>query len=285
MLRLATTLLAAVLVLSGGHLLTGPLAFEDHAARAVWTWRTSGAADIWREGFVPLEDLAAIPPRVVERIRQDEEYGWVVAGPLPATPPETQIRWDDGATMRAPVIGAREALLTVSPWGTETNFPEDETYHLTGATFTTMRLKTLRGMATVPAWRLYFSDLPGPIDQVAVDQEAVGTIEGAVGSLIGDVRAVEALDERTLLVSYEYGSCTGKPRDVRLRVREEPDVVVLGFDVHGPRQLGFCAGVGMSGQGVIELDEPLGARVLLDAKSRVPVLCRHVPNACRAGNG
>ncbi|GAA4529997.1 hypothetical protein GCM10023096_69750 [Nonomuraea ferruginea] len=32
--RSATTLLAAVLVFSG-HLLIGPLAFEDHAARAV----------------------------------------------------------------------------------------------------------------------------------------------------------------------------------------------------------------------------------------------------------
>jgi hypothetical protein len=34
-------------------------------------------------------------------------------------------------------------------------------YKLTGATFTTMRLKTVRGTATVPAWRLYFSNLPG----------------------------------------------------------------------------------------------------------------------------
>ncbi|GAA2304971.1 hypothetical protein GCM10010149_63360 [Nonomuraea roseoviolacea subsp. roseoviolacea] len=33
-----------------------------------------------------------------------------------------------------------------------------------------MRLRTLRGMATVPARRLSSSDLLGPIDRVAVDR-------------------------------------------------------------------------------------------------------------------
>jgi hypothetical protein len=60
-----------------------------------------------------------------------------------------------------------------------------------------MRLETVRGMGTVPAWRLFFSNLPGPIDYVAVDQEALGTLEGAVGDHVAEDRVtdVERLDE------------------------------------------------------------------------------------------
>ncbi|MFG1710497.1 hypothetical protein ACFLIM_45760 [Nonomuraea sp. M3C6] len=277
------TLLTVVLLLSGGRLLIGPLTFEDHAAQAVWTWRTSGAAEIWRKGFVPVGDLSAMPPEVHKRIQHDEEYGWVVAGSLPTSPAEAQVRWDDGSTMRVPVIGPRDALLALSPWPEEYTFPDDESYKLTGATFTTMRLKTVRGMATVPAWRLYFSNLPGPIDRVAVDRDAVGTVEDAVGDHVSgeQVTDFEVLDERTLLVSYDYGSCSREPLDVSLRVSEKPDVVVLGLYV--PDQGGgLCAGVGRFGRDVIRLDEPLGDRVVLDALSRLPVLCHRAPDACRS---
>jgi hypothetical protein len=285
MLRLVMTLLAGIVLLGGSRLPFEPRTFEDHAAQAVGTWRTSGAAEIWHKGFVPIEDLSAIPPKVLKQIQHDEEYGWVVAGPLPAPPADAQIRWDDGSTMRVPVITPREALVDVSGWGMEMRFSDSEEYQLTSAAFTSMRLRTQRGMATVPAWRLYFSNLPGPIDRVAVDQKAVGTVEAAVGDqLPGNIRAFEVLDERTLLVSYDYGSCTSDQPDVRLRVREDPDLVVLGIDVT-EHVIGMCAGVGRSGQGVIELHGPLGDRVVLDAISRLPALCDRALNACRSGNG
>ncbi|NUW30778.1 hypothetical protein HTZ77_05000 [Nonomuraea sp. SMC257] len=280
--RLIMTLLAVVLLLSGGSYLIGPLPFEDQAARAVRTWRTSGAAEIWRDGFVPVGDLSAMSPDVLRKIQHDEEYGWVVAGRLPAAPPGARIRWDDGFTTRVPVVGPREAMMALSPWSEGETFPDDEAYHLTGAVYTTMRLRTPRGMATVPAWRLYFSDLPGPIDQVAVDRDAVGTIAGAIGRHAsgGDgVSDYKVVDERTLLVDYEYGSCGGGPLAVTPRSSEWPDVVVLGLDV--PYQgTGWCSGTGQSGQGVVRLDEPLGNRVVLDAASRLPVLCDHAPDAC-----
>jgi hypothetical protein len=148
-----------------------------------------------------------------------------------------------------------------------------------------MRLKTLRGMATVPAWRLHFSNLPGPIDYVAVDQDALGTVEDAVKEhLPGEgVTDFKMLNERTLLVSYDYGSCSREPLDVRPRLSEEPDVVVLGIDV--PDQGGgLCVGVGLSGQDVIRLDEPLGDRVVLEVASGLPVLCHRTPDACRSRN-
>ncbi|MFD1547448.1 hypothetical protein [Nonomuraea guangzhouensis] len=280
MLRLVTTLLAAMLLFDGSQLPFEPRTFEDHAAQAVGTWRTSGAGEIWRKGFVPIEDLSAIPPKVLKQIEKDEEYGWVVAGPLPAPPADAQVQWDDGSTMRVPVVTPREALLALSPWPHEYTFPDGEAYKLTSAIYTRMRLSTLRGMATVPAWRLYFSNLPGPIDRVAVDQKAVGTVEAAVGDhLAGPVRDFEVLDERTLLVSYDYGSCTSDQPDVRLRVREDPDLVVLGIYVT-EHVSGMCAGVGRSGQGVIKLHGPLNDRVVLDAVSRLPVLCNRALNTC-----
>ncbi|WP_371782844.1 hypothetical protein [Streptosporangium subroseum] len=284
MLRLLITLLAVALLLSGDFLLYVPRTFERYAAQAIWTWRTSGAAEIWHEGFVPFEELSAMSPEVGEQI--DSEYLWAVAGPLPASPAEAQVRWDDGSTMRVPVFGAREALLAQSYWPEKILTPDDKTYKLTRATFTTMRLKTVRGMATVPAWRLHFSNLPGPIDQVAVDQAAVGTVEEAIGDyLLVDERVTdfEVLDERMLSLSYNYGSCGG-PLDVTVRVREEPDVVVLGLDVpdQGP---GPCAGVGRFGENHIRLNEPLGDRVVLDAITGLPVLCHRARNACHAGNG
>ncbi|SPL93059.1 unnamed protein product [[Actinomadura] parvosata subsp. kistnae] len=274
--------LVAVLLFLGAAPMALHRAFEDEAALAVWTWRTSGAAERWRDGFVPLGELSVIPPKVLDKIRHDEEFGWKVAGPLPATPAEGQVRWDDGTTRRVPLISARQALLEQSPWGgTDADFPEDESYHMTRATFTTMRLKTLRGMATVPAWRLRFADLPGTIDQVAIDWDALGRLEDLIGDRIGgeEVHDYQPLDARTLLVRYSYGVCGREPLDVRVRVAEHADVVVLGIDV--PDQgSGMCAGVGMSGEGVVRLDRPLGDRVVLNAVSRLPVLCDRIPDAC-----
>ncbi|GAA3257151.1 hypothetical protein [Nonomuraea helvata] len=285
--RLVMTLLVAMLLLSGGRYLIGPLEFEDDAAQAVRTWRTSGAAEIWRHGFVPLGDLSAMSPEVRKQIEHDdEEYGWVVAGPLPAPPAGAQIRWDDGSTMRVPVIEPREALMALSPWPEEYTFPDDKTHKLTGATLTTMRLETVRGLATVPAWRLHFANLPGPIDHVAVDQDAIGSVEDAVGEHASGegVTDVKVLDERTLLVGYDYGSCGGEPPDVRLRVSERPDVVVLGLYVPG-LSFGPCAGVGLFGKDVIRLEQPLGDRVMLDAGSRLPVLCHDAPYGCSSRDG
>ncbi|WP_440086151.1 hypothetical protein [Streptosporangium sp. LJ11] len=283
MLRLLLTLLMVTLLLSSGHLLVGQFTFDDHAARAVWTWRTSGAAEIWRDGFVPTEDLSQMPHDVEEQISSDEEYGFAVAGPLPAIPKEARIHWDDGSTMRVPVIGARQALIALSPFEMEASVRDDLAYKMTAAIFTTMRLRTLRGMATVPAWRLYFSNLPGPIDHVAVDRATLGTVEDAIGDhLAPDFRGFEVLDERTLRVSYDYGICLGWKRPtVHLRTDERHDVVVLGIEVR-ERGNGLCAGVGASGEGVVRLREPLGGRVVLDAKSRLPI-CLHWSGPCHAG--
>ncbi|MGW3346418.1 hypothetical protein ACWDA3_24165 [Nonomuraea rubra] len=283
MVRLGVTLVAVLLFLSGTHLLVGtPRTFEDDAARAVWTWRTSGAAKRWRDGLLPLGGLSSAPPEVLRKVRRDEEFGWKVAGPLPATPADGQVRWDDGTTRRVPVIGAREAMLKQSPWEDgDSGLPDDQSYHMTGATFTTMRLRTLRGLATVPAWRLRFSDLPGTIDQVAVDWDAVGRVGDLVGEQAGGrgVSGFEVLGERTLLVSYDYGVCGREPLPVQVRVSEHADVVVLGIDV--PDQGGgMCAGVGMSGEGVAGLQEPLGNRVVLNAGSGLPVLCLRMPEGC-----
>ncbi|MFB9677551.1 hypothetical protein [Streptosporangium vulgare] len=282
--RLLLTLLMVTLLLSGGHFLIGQFTFDDHAARAVWTWRTSGAAEIWRDGFVPTEDLSQMPRDVMKQISSDEEYGFAVAGPLPSTPDEARIRWDDGSTMRVPVISARQALIALSPYQMEASAQDDRAYKMTTAVFTTVRLRTLRGMATVPAWRLSFSNLPGPIDHVAVDQATLGTVEDAVGDhLPHDVRGFEVLDERTLRVSYEYGICLGdESPTVHLRTDERPDVVVLGIEIHERAGNRLCAGVGASGEGVVRLQKPLGDRVVLDAKSRLPV-CLHGSGPCRAG--
>ncbi|MBN6054615.1 hypothetical protein JYK22_21920, partial [Nonomuraea sp. RK-328] len=271
------------LLLSGGHLLIGQLTFDDHAARAVWTWRTSGAAEIWRNGFVPMEGLSKMPRDVEERIRRDEEYGFAVAGPLPAAPKEAWIRWDDGFTMQVPVISARRALIALSPYEEEASTQDDQAYRMTAATFTTMRVRTLRGMATVPAWRLYFSNLPGPVDHVAVDRAAAGTVEDAVGDhLPADVTGFEVLDERTLRVRYDYGVCSIQARPaVHLRSDERADVVVLGIEVQEHVGSGMCAGVGRSGEDVVRLGEPLGGRVVLDARSRLPV-CLRRPAGCPA---
>ncbi|GAA4985849.1 hypothetical protein HD597_011105 [Nonomuraea thailandensis] len=283
MVRSGVTLLAVLLLLSGTPQPAGTSrTFEDDAAQAVRTWRTSGAAQRWDDGLLPLGELSAMPPKVLRRIERDEEFGWKVAGPLPATPADAQVRWDDGTTRRVPVIGARQAMLEHSPWeGGDSGHADDESHHLTGATFTTMRLRTLRGMATVPAWRLRFSDLPGTIDQVAVDWDALGRLGDLVGEHVGGggVSGFEALDERTLLVRYGYGACGHEPLDVRVRVSEHSDVVVLGTDV--PDQGGgMCAGVGMSGEGVVGLEQPLGNRVVLSAGSGLPVLCGRMPVAC-----
>nr|SBP01216.1 hypothetical protein BN4615_P10732 [Nonomuraea gerenzanensis] len=57
------TLVIVLLVLSGTPVPVGvPRTFEDEAAQAVWAWRTSGAAERWRDGFLPVGELSAMPP-------------------------------------------------------------------------------------------------------------------------------------------------------------------------------------------------------------------------------
>ncbi|MFG2074228.1 hypothetical protein [Nonomuraea maritima] len=282
MLRLLAMLLTVTVLAGGDHLLLGRLTLHDHAIRAVWTWRTSGAAEIWRAGFVPTEGLNKIPRDVRKRISRDEEFGFAVAGPLPATPHRAQIRWDDGSTLRVPVISARQALIALSPYEQEASAQDERAYKLTAATFTTTRLRTLRGMATVPAWRMRFSNLPGPIVRVAVDRRTLGTVEDAIGDhLPADINGFEVLDERTLQVTYEYGICSRRrPPTVHPRAEEWSDVVVLGVEVQEQHPSGgMCAGVGAFGTGVVRLEKPLGDRVVLDARSRLPV-CLHWEAPC-----
>ena len=186
--------------------------------------------------------------------------------------------------MRVPVTSARQALIALSPYQSEASAQDDRAYKMTAATFTTVRLRTLRGMATVPAWRLSFSNLPGPIDHVAVDRATLGTVEDAVGDhLAPDVRGFEVLDERTLRVNYLYDSCDSRDMPtVHLRADERPDVVVLGTEILERIGNSLCTGVGASGEDVVRLQEPLGDRVVLDAKSRLPI-CLHWSGPCRAG--
>lgn len=70
-----------------------------------------GPAALWRNGFVPTESLSKMSRE--EQISRDEEYGFAVTGPLPATP-KARIRWDDGSTMRAPVISDQDFLASAS---------------------------------------------------------------------------------------------------------------------------------------------------------------------------
>ncbi|MEU8393760.1 hypothetical protein AB0C28_01110 [Nonomuraea sp. NPDC048892] len=285
MLRLLVTLLAVTALARGDHLLLQSLTFHDDATRAVWTWRLSGAAEIWDDGFVPTGDPTQMQQNVKKQILRDEEYGFAVAGPLPATPKEARIRWDDGSTMQVPLISARQALVALSPYESEASAQDEQAYKMTSAVFTTMRLRTVRGIATVPAWRLHFSNLPGPIDHLAVDRATLGTVEDAVGDdRPHDITGFQIIDEQTLRVNYDYGICLGRRTPtVRLRSDERSDVVVLGIEVHQQASKGLCAGVGKSGEGVMRLGEPLGDRVVLDAKSRLP-LCLHSSAPCYAGH-
>ncbi|MCY1143327.1 hypothetical protein OWR29_35475 [Actinoplanes sp. Pm04-4] len=103
-----------------------------------------------------------------EHLKQTISAGrFEAAGALPAAPAEKgDVVWSTGRRLSLPLLAAPDALRLLA---TDDDCPGCVPVPVTGARFTTMRVPTTRGPATVPAWEFALKDTELRVLRMALD--------------------------------------------------------------------------------------------------------------------
>jgi hypothetical protein len=134
-------------------------------------------------------------------------------------------------------------------------------------------LATSRGPATVPAWLFTIEGYDTPLKRVAVDpsklpEPPIGPVDQLSDDLWELNQLVEvAEDGRSVTVLAHHGSCDDGPAVEALET--DGSVVLSGYVVG--RKDGPCTADLRAKKVTVELDRPLGDRILLDAFTGRPV--------------
>lgn len=255
MIRFFVILVVVLQFVTSGAPLGMERPFEERADNAIRRWRTSGAAEAWKRGFVLRGPDTIMSEEVASALHRMQRIPDLDPNP-PLTPRTGRIRWEDGSEMQVTLteVVPRSLIPCVrrkcDPVKTEVRL-------------TTLRLDTNRGPAQVPAWRIEVAGLPGPIHQVAVASEF------RRGNSIGgtEIEGYFLTTGNTLNVQYGHGACD---QPLGPRVREERDVVVVDIDIDDSFQ-GPCPAILLIDTAQVTLNQPLGVRVVLDADSGASV--------------
>ncbi|MFD3451957.1 hypothetical protein ACFWVC_07215 [Streptomyces sp. NPDC058691] len=239
-------------------------------------WKDTKAADAWREGYYPLEDVVRLPDGAFHNKADKQAYlqrNFTLRGALPGgAARHGRIRWTSGESLAATVMTARQAYETLDSGD---GGPGGDPLTVTKAVFGTMTLSTSRGPARVPAWRFTLDGYDTPLQHVAVSPskpprapvESLSQSQdtGGLWPLHG-LKSV-AGDGRSVTVGAEHGSCDDGPA---VDVLETGDSVVLAGRVRGAND-GPCNSMLLVDPVTVKLDRPLGGRLLLDAFTGAPV--------------
>jgi hypothetical protein len=155
---------------------------------------------------------------------------------------------------------------------------------ITGATLTTTRIQTTRGLATAPAWEYTVKGTAVRLTRVAVDGTATVTVipppwdsnDPPVGLSVESARATAA---GTRLTVGFVGSPdpASKPCGVDYTaeaVESDHAVVVIIVEHPYPGPYGpnaGCAAIGFDRSATVDLVRPLGERAVLEVKQGLPV--------------
>jgi len=246
---------------------------QDRARQVADAWDGSKAAEVWGNGYYPMQESVQLPEGAFHDEADKRAYttqNFVLRGALPTTPQQDgQVKWKSGGSLTLPLMGARTAYETVARGG-------NDGPHLTvtGAKLGEMTLVTSRGPATVPAWLFTLDGYNTPLKRVALSPSKLPKppIKPA-GNLPTDVLApLERLVEvagngRSVIVVASHGSCDDGPA---VHVLETGGSVVLSASVVGSKD-GPCTDELRGEKVTVKLDRPIGDRVLLDAFTGRPV--------------
>ncbi|MER7484460.1 hypothetical protein ABTY20_00635 [Streptomyces sp. NPDC126497] len=246
---------------------------EARAREVADAWDGSEAAGAWRGGYHPVEDVVE-PPEGGFHDEADErafERGdFALRGDLPGLPREDgEVKWGRGGSLSLPLIGARRAYETL-----DRGDPDGPALTVTGARLGEMTHATSRGPATVPAWLFTVEGYDTALKHAAVLPSAPPDppIDAARDPSGSGLAAVDALvdvarDGRSVTVLAHHGACDDGPR---VRALETDGSVVLSASVAGAVD-GPCPGRRDVDPVEVELDRPVGDRILLDAFTGRPV--------------
>ena len=260
----------------------GPAAFVARARQVTGQWDRSAAARIWRTGLVLMDgsDLTPVPSGAGFSSQQEKDaFGsghFKLAGTLPAGPLPGLVRWANGSTLRLPLLTARAAFAELAaqrPCGGPYACGQ---LTVTGAQPGAVTVRTSRGLASVPAWRFTVAGLGWRVGEVAVARNALAVLPGygpipPAGQNTPGVNAMTAVstDGRTLTLSFTGSACDAAWGAYRY---ESNATVVVGSWEKPSAGNTPCPAVGMPRTARVTLARPLGARVILDVASGLPLV-------------
>lgn len=275
---------AMALVLAG-CLGTGddPAKLQQQARDALTRWADAVAAAGGPSPVVLVGELTGQvgdwEPAVGDNDKRALMAGLVEAdASLPAaTPPDGEVRWQDGSTASVALISAQQAVAAIKA-GTSEPCGDCTPLRITDARLTTGRIETSRGSATAPVWDLTAEGTAVTVTRVAIadaiaivlppwnpNDPPVGlAIESASGSVGG----------RQLTVAFVGAPLPGDQpcgEDYTAEAVESDLAVVVIVTRHSHVTIGACTAVGAPRTATLELAAPLGERTVLEVQQGRPV--------------
>ncbi|GAA2761043.1 hypothetical protein GCM10010103_00840 [Streptomyces paradoxus] len=246
---------------------------QDRARQVADAWDGSRAAAQWHEGYHPVEAVVQPPP---EGLRGDDRRAYATGNfelraPLPSAQGKSgRVTWKDGGSLTRPLMAADRVYRTL-----DRDSGPGPRLTVTRAALGNMTVLTARGPATVPAWLFTLEGYAGPLKRAAVSDSGLPTppIKPLGQDMPQDVLAplgglmTVARDGRSVTVVAHHGSCDDGPVVTAL---ETNGSVVLSAAVAGIED-GPCTSDLRGEKVTVELDRPVGDRVVLDAFTGRPV--------------
>ncbi|MGW6751726.1 hypothetical protein [Streptomyces sp. NPDC055817] len=244
----------------------------DRARQVAEVWDGSTAAARWRTGFY-LTGEEVQPPRGGLHNPADrqayEDQNIVLRGKLPETDPKDgPVTWAGGESLTRPLMGAHASYTTLAG----TRVGENPHLTVTGAKLGEMSVATSRGPATVPAWLFTLDGYASPLKRAAaipskLPKPPIGPARDVPGYPLDRLVRIAA-DGRSVTVVALHGACDD---GAMVGVLETTGSVVLSASVKERNDDGKCTKQAELQQVTVELERPLGDRVLLDAHTGQPV--------------
>jgi hypothetical protein len=246
-------------------------------------WADAVAAAGVQPGFIPVGEMTGQTgtwePEVGDNNKSALMSGVVEAavGLSDETPPDGELRWQDGTTKTVRLISAQQALTEVRADGVQP-CPECVPLQITGARLTSGPIETSRGPATAPVWEFTVQGTTVRVTRVAIaarvtvvpppwdpNNAPIGiSIESATGTVGG----------RQLTVTFVGAPAPGNQAcgaDYSAEAVESPTAVVVIVAEHRNGLGGACLALGALRTAEVELGEPLGDRAVLEVKEGRPV--------------
>ena len=195
-----------------------------------------------------------------------------------ATPPDGEVRWQDGTTAPVALISARQAVAAINAGSPEPCGDDCTPLRVTGARLTTGPIETSRGSATGPVWDLMVDGTAVTVtrvaiaDAIAVKLPAWNPDDPPVGVAI-DSASVTG-DGRQLTVAFVGAPLAGDQpcgEDYTAEAVESDVAVVVIVTRHPHATIGACTAVGASRTATVTLAAPLGERTVLEVQQGGPV--------------
>ncbi|WP_328362834.1 hypothetical protein OG828_28585 [Streptomyces sp. NBC_00457] len=245
---------------------------KERAGQVAEAWDGSAAAEAYSKGYYPMQGPVQRPEGGWRDAEDEEAYAtqnFALSAELPRTHKGGKVTWQSGETLTLDLMGAREAYETLAG-----NSGEGPRLTVTGAELGEMTQATSRGPATVPAWLFTLEGYDTPLKRVAigpskVPEPPIGPAAEGVSADLWDLGGVVEVagDGRSVTVVAHHGACDDGPA---VDVLETDGSVVLSGYMVGTDD-GLCQDSLHAQEKTVELDRPVGDRVLLDAFTGRPL--------------